>query len=119
MNREVAVLADYRTPRWDRAVESFLASKQLSSATRRNYRLALDAVGERIGPSTPVDQVHPDHVLGIFLDRWGDGTANTWNTRLIAVGSFLSFCRSREWLDHDPLSAWWNAAALPATGDRK
>ena len=104
MNREVAVLADYRTPRWDRAVESFLASKQLSSATRRNYRLALDAVGERIGPSTPVDQVHPDHVLGIFLDRWGDGTANTWNTRLIAVGSFLSFCRSREWLDHDPLS---------------
>jgi site-specific recombinase XerD len=50
-----------------------------------------------------LDQVHAEHLLGVFLDCWGDTTANTWNTRKIAVGSFLSFCRSRGWIDHDPL----------------
>ena len=104
MRRKVVVLSDYRKPRWETAVESFLATKQLSHTTRRNYRLALDMVGERIGADIPIDQVHPEHLLQAFLDRWGEGTANTWNTRKIAVGSFLSFCRSRGWIDHDPMS---------------
>ena len=104
MRRKVVVLSDYRKPRWEAAVESFLATKQLSPTTRRNYRLALGAVGKRIGTETPVDQVHPEHLLQVFLDRWGEGAANTWNTRKIAVGSFLSFCRSRGWIDHEPMS---------------
>ena len=85
-------------------MESFLATKQLSPATRRNYRLTLDVVGDRIGADTPIDQIHPEHLLQVFLDRWGEGKPNTWNTRKIAVGSFLSFCRSRGWIDHDPMS---------------
>ena len=104
MSRNVVVLSDYRKPLWSTAVESFLATKQLSPTSRHNYRLALDAVGERIGADRPIDQVHPEHLLQVFLDRWGEGTANTWNIRKIAVGSFLSFCRSRGWIDHDPMS---------------
>ena len=104
MSRRVVVLSDYRKPPWSTAVESFLATKQLAPTTRRNYRLALDAVGERIGADRPIDQVHPEHLLQVFLDRWGKGTANTWNTRKIAVGSFLSFCHARGWIDHDPMS---------------
>ena len=104
MSLKVAVLSDYGSPRWEAAVLSFLATKQLSPASRRTYCLALDAVGERIGANTPIDQIHPERLLKIFLDRWGEGTANTWNTRRIAVGSFLSFCRSRGWIDHDPMS---------------
>ena len=103
MSDQVVVLSEYRRLRWDAAVESFLAAKQLSLATRRTYRLALDTVGDQIGSDIPLDEIHPEQLLGVFLARWGDSTPNTWNTRLIAVRSFLSFCGARGWIDHDPL----------------
>ena len=103
MSNQVVVLSEYRRLRWDGAVEAFLAVKQLSSASRRTYRLALDTVGHQIGSDTPLDEIRPEQLLGVFLSRWGDSTPNTWNTRLIAVRSFLSFCRARGWIDHDPL----------------
>ena len=103
MSDQVVVLSEYRRLRWDAAVEAFLAAKQLSSATRRTYRLALDTVGHQIGSDTPLSEIHPEQLLGVFLARWGDSTPNTWNTRLIAVRSFLSFCQTRDWIDHDPL----------------
>ena len=103
MSNQVVALSEYRRLRWDGAVEAFLAAKQLSPATHRTYRLALDTVGHQIGSDTPLDEIHPEQLLGVFLARWGDSTPNTWNTRLIAVRSFLSFCGVRGWIDRDPL----------------
>ena len=103
MSNQVVVLSEYRRLRWDAAVEAFLAAKQLSLATRRTYRVALDTVGHQIGSDTPLDEIRPEQLLGVFLSRWGDSTPNTWNTRLIAVRSFLSFCGVRGWIDRDPL----------------
>ncbi len=96
----MVALADYRvTPRLRSAVEAFFSDKQLSSNTRRAYRQALSAVVEDLG----LDQLDPRRLLDVFQQRWGSAQPATWNTRITALQSFVSYCQRNKWIDHDPM----------------
>ena len=104
INRVVA-LADYRgTPRLRSAVEAFFSDKQLSANTRRAYRKALSAVVEDLGLDLSVDQLDSRQVLEVFQKRWGSAQPATWNTRITALQSFVSYCQRNKWIDHDPMT---------------
>ena len=36
--------------------------------------------------------------------RWGSAQPATWNTRITALQSFVSYCQRNKWIDHDPMS---------------
>ena len=105
MSGRVVALADYRgTPRLRSAVEAFFSDKQLSSNTRRAYRQALSAVVEDLGVGLRVDRLDSRAVLEVFSQRWGLAQPATWNSRITAVQSFVSYCQRNQWLQHDPMS---------------
>ena len=105
MNIRVVTLADYRgTPRLRAAVEAFFADKQLSVNTRRAYRQALTAVVEDLGMDLRVDQLDSRNLLNVFQERWGPTQPSTWNTRITALQSFVSYCQRNKWIDHNPMS---------------
>ena len=59
MSNRISVLSDYRRlPQWAAAVDSFLATKQLSPASRRTYRLALDTGSHQIGSGALLKEIH-------------------------------------------------------------
>ena len=104
MNGRVVALDDYRgAPRLRWAVEAFFSDKQLSANTRRAYSLALQALVEELGWDLPVDRLDSRGLLGVFQQRWGSARPGTWNTRLTAVHSFVSYCRRNQWMDQDPM----------------
>ena len=105
MNSRVVSLADYRgTPRLRSAVEAFFSDKQLSSNTRRAYRQALSAVVEDLGVGLRVDRLDSRNLLNVFQERWGSAQPSTWNTRITALQSFVSYCQRNRWIAHDPMS---------------
>ncbi len=105
MNGRVVALSDYRgTPRLRSAVDAFFSDKQLSANTRRAYSQALQAIAKELGRDLPLDQLDSRKLLGAFQERWGSAQPSTWNTRITAVKSFLSYCRRNGWLDHDPMA---------------
>ena len=105
VNGRVVALADYRgTPRLRSAVEAFFSDKQLSANTCRAYRQALSAVVEDLGMDLGVDQLDSRKVLEVFQQRWGSTQPATWNTRITALQSFVSYCQRNRWIDHDPMS---------------
>ena len=105
MNSRVVALADYRgTPRLRLAIEAFFSDKQLSANTRRAYRQALSAVVEDLGLDLLINQLDSRDVLEVFQQRWGSAQPATWNTRITALQSFVSYCQSNKWIDHDPMS---------------
>ena len=105
MNSRVLAIADYRgTPRLRSAVEAFFSDKQLSANSRRAYRQALSAVVEDLGLDLRVDQLDSRDVLEVFQQRWGSAQPATWNTRITALQSFVSYCQRNKWIDHDPMS---------------
>ena len=105
VNSRVVALSDYRgTPRLRSAVEAFFSDKQLSANTRRAYRQALSAVAEDLGLDLSVDQLDSREVLDVFSQRWGSAQPATWNTRITALQSFVSYCQRNRWIDHDPMA---------------
>ena len=97
MSSRVVALSDYRgTPRLGAAVEAFFSAKQLSANTRRAYRQALSTVVEDLGMDLRVDQLDSRDVLQIFQQRWGSAQPATWNTRITAVQSFVSYCQRNQ-----------------------
>ena len=105
VNSRVVALDEYRgTPRLRSAIEAFFSDKQLSANTRRAYRQALSAVVEDLGMDLRLDQLDPRHVLEVFQQRWGSTQPATWNTRITALQSFVSYCQRNKWIDHDPMS---------------
>ena len=105
MNSRVVALADYRgTTRLRSAVEAFFSDKQLSANTRRAYRQALSAVARDLGWDLPVDQLDARRLLDIFQRQWGSAQPATWNTRITAIQSFVSYCQRNNWLQNDPMA---------------
>ena len=71
-------------------MEAFFSDKQLSANSRRAYRQALSAVIETLGWDLPVDQLDSLKVLVVFQRQWGSAQP-TWNTRITAIQSFISY----------------------------
>ena len=92
MNGRVVALSDYpRTPRMRPAMEAFFSDKQLSANTRRAYSQALSAIADGLGWDLPVNQMDSRKLLHVFHERWGSAQPTTWNTRITAVQSFISY----------------------------
>ena len=105
MNGRVVALSDYRgTPRLRSAIEAFFSDKQLSANTRRSYSQALSTIVEELGWDLPLDQLDSRKLLDAFQERWGSAEPATWNTRITAVKSFVSYCRRNTWLQADPMA---------------
>ena len=85
-------------------MEAFFSDRQLSANTRRTYAQALQAIAEELGGDLPVDQLDSRKLLDAFQERWESAQPSTWNTRITAVKSFISYCRRNGWLQHDPMS---------------
>ena len=101
----MVALSDYRgTPRLRSAVAAFFSDKQLSANTRRTYAQALQAIAEELGRDLPLDQLDSRKLLDAFQERWGSAQPSTWNTRITALQSFVSYCQRNKWIDHDPMT---------------
>ena len=105
MSNQVVVLSEYRRLRWDGAVEAFLAAKQLSPATRRTYRLALDAVGHQIGSDIPLDEIHPEQLFGSVPRPLGrQHSKYVEHPPSSRSGPSCRSAGSGDWIDRDPLA---------------
>ena len=101
----MVALSDYwGTPRLRSAVAAFFSDKQLSANTRRTYAQALQAIAEELGRDLPLDQLDSRKLLDAFQERWGSAQPSTWNTRITALQSFVSYCQRNKWIDHDPMT---------------
>ena len=52
----------------------------------------------------PLTNWDPRHILEVFQQRWGSAQPATWNTRITALQSFVSYCQRNKWIDHDPMT---------------
>ena len=59
---------------------------------------------EDFGVDLRVDQLDSRKVLEVFSQRWGSARPATWNTRITALQSFVSYCQRNKWIDHDPMA---------------
>ncbi len=105
MKKHIEALSDYRQPpTLGAAAEQFLTVRDLSANTVVAYRQPLNALAADLGAGLRVDELHPELVLAVFGNRWGDSKANTWNTHRNGIQAFVTWCQKREWLDLDPLT---------------
>ena len=107
MNGQVVALSDYRgTPRLGSAIEAFFSDKQLSTNTRRAYSQALKPLIGDLGWDLALDQLDPHKLLDVFQERWMAAKPSTWNTRITAIKSFVSYscmpCKRSSKLSYSP-----------------
>ena len=57
------------------------ASWRSISANHSWSGLVVDALAADLGADLRVGDLHPEMALAVFLTRWGESKANTWNTR--------------------------------------
>lgn len=106
MGNRVMIMSDYRgAPALRAAVDEFFWDKnKLSDNTLRTYRAALDGLGGELGWEVRLNALYPESVAGVFWKKWGHLKPLSWNSRMIPVRSFISWCQRRDWLEHDPLA---------------
>ena len=80
-------------------MEAFFADRDLAVQTRRTYRRALDALVCDLGGDLSVESLSAEGIRWVFMQRWGEASAATWNTRLTAVASFGSYCERNGWIE--------------------
>ena len=101
---EVVPLPD-RLPTLADAVEAFFADKDLSPNSRRTYRQTLDVLVADLGSGLRVDELTGPGIRRVLDQRWGTAAPATWNTRVTALQSFVSYCRRSDWIrNHNPMS---------------
>lgn len=83
---------------WEQGADAFLA-RDLSSGTRRVYRLTLEAVGTRIGPLTRLATVTQMDVVRAAMDAYPSVSPNTWNRVVATVRSFGAYAGRSGWTD--------------------
>ena len=104
MDQVIALADTRRLPCLGSAVEAFFADKQLAANSRRVYHQALDGLADDLGRDMPISELTSSMVRQVLTHRWGKAAPATWNTRITAFQSFVSYCRRNDWLDHDPLA---------------
>ncbi|URN11387.1 site-specific integrase [Streptomyces radiopugnans] len=87
--------------------------------TRRSYTVVLDRLAAHYGDRALLDDVaDPDRLAAWFTTQWGTAAARTWNTRLNALHSAVSYWREQGWLARDDPTVRLRMRATPADRDR-
>lgn len=83
----------------------FMQARGLAKATMRTTRNILGHAYRSWGDLDLAD-IHPRHIDAVFIDKqWSTGTRNMY---LLALRSFLKWCRTHRYLpaDYDPTEGW-------------
>jgi|KBSSwiStaDraftv2_1062776.scaffolds.fasta_scaffold02927_12 integrase len=94
------------------AVDTFLDAPKIAgnAHTLRAYTNVLDRVAEHLGPDQPLADLTGTDV-GEALDAlWGAAKPATWNRNRAAVGSWLTWCATRQ---------HWTTPTVPAAVERR
>ena len=79
-------------------------TRGLALCDRRGTPQLRSAVVEDLGLDLGVDQLDSREVLEVVSQRWGSAQPATWNTRITALQSFVSYCQRNKWIGYDPMS---------------
>jgi integrase len=95
-----------------RAVEALLDSPKIqgNANTLRAYTSVLDRAAEVIGPDRALADVADDEVAEVLTESWGQAEPATWNRNRAAVGSWLTWCATKQ---------NWTAPTMPAAVERQ
>lgn len=83
----------------------FLNARGLAESTVGTAKKALSNAAQTWG-DIPISDIQPRHIDSFFMDRkWSTGTRNIY---LLALRSFLRWCRTHRYLppDYDPTEGW-------------
>ncbi|APU15082.1 MULTISPECIES: tyrosine-type recombinase/integrase [Actinoalloteichus] len=94
------------------AIDAFLDSPKVTSNrhTLRAYTNVLDRAAELLGPNRRLADVADDELATTLSQLWGTAKPATWNRNRAAVGSWLTWCATRQ---------HWTAPAVPAAAERR
>lgn len=88
------------------AAEAFLAGIA-NPNTARAYRFALGPLADWLGAHSPVSVLDGERVPGRTADwftaTWGKAAPATFNARLAALASAMTWWRDQDWISSDPL----------------
>lgn len=94
------------------SIDAFLDSPKINgnANTLRAYTSVLDRAAEEIGRDRALADVTDSEVGGVLTELWGMARPATWNRNRAAVGSWLTWCATKQ---------NWTAPALPASVERQ
>lgn len=84
------------------AVADFLATKDLSPASQRDYRRSFDTLAERFGAESPLTATTYEAVESYTSALVKAGRRRTAQKHLVLLRSFLRWSVRRGWLERDP-----------------
>ncbi|MFD4190509.1 tyrosine-type recombinase/integrase [Amycolatopsis thermoflava] len=94
------------------AIDAFLDSPTIKGNpnTLRAYTGVLDRAAEVLGPDRALADVVDDEIAEALTALWGEAKPSTWNRNRAAVGSWLTWCASKQ---------HWAAPTMPAAVERR
>ncbi|MGB6162493.1 MAG: site-specific integrase [Pseudonocardiaceae bacterium] len=94
------------------SIDAFLNSSKIkgNANTLRAYTGVLDRAAEAIGPDRALADVADTEVGDALTELWGKAKPATWNRNRAAVGSWLTWCATKQ---------NWTAPTLPAAVERQ
>lgn len=86
------------SPSWSRALEAFLAAREMASSTKRSYRLTLEAIGRQLDHDPPIGDLSAHELRDALASAFPDVAPATWNRVGATLGSFARWCTDQGWL---------------------
>lgn len=87
------------SPSWSRALEAFLAAREMATTTRRSYRLTLETIGRQLGEDPPIGDLSAHELRDALAGAFPAVAPATWNRALATLGSFAHWSADQGWLD--------------------
>ncbi|MGQ0773174.1 MAG: hypothetical protein ACT4NY_01945 [Pseudonocardiales bacterium] len=94
------------------SIDAFLDSPNIKGNpnTLRAYTGVLDRLAERLDADRALADVADSEIGDALTGLWDEAKPSTWNRNRAAVGSWLSWCATKQ---------HWTAPALPAAAERR
>ncbi len=84
------------------AVEAFLDTADLATASRRVYGASLAAFAHGVGVESVLADLEATALSDWFAERYRQATPATWNRELATLRSAVAWWTEQGWLDIDP-----------------
>ncbi|MEC3919232.1 tyrosine-type recombinase/integrase [Nocardia sp. CDC160] len=84
------------TPTVRSSIDAFLDSPKIKGNTLRAYTSVLDRAAEVLGPDRALMDIADTEVGDALAELWGTAKPATWNRNRAAVGSWLTWCATKQ-----------------------